>query len=119
MTGHRQVAAVRVGAFVILLFALTPNILYVGHWGPGAEREAHPHDSGASQSGHAEHCHGNANQCDAPAMVSVSWVTGESVPHAPPDALLVAMLPPFVPGDLETTVAVIKPPPRASATIAA
>jgi hypothetical protein len=118
MTGHRRVAAVRVGAFVVLLFALTPNILYVGHWGPGAEREAHAHDSGATQAGHAEHCHGTANQCDAPAMVSVSWVTGDSVPPAPPNTLLIAMLPSFVPGDTDATVAVIKPPPRDSATIA-
>ena len=118
MTGHRQVAAVRVGAFVVLLFALAPNILYVGHWGPGAEQKAHAHDSGTAQAGHAEHCHGNANQCDAPAMVSVSWVIGESLPQAPPDALLIAILPPFVPGDLEATVAVIKPPPRTSETIA-
>ncbi len=111
--------AVRAGAFIVLLFALAPNIFYVGHWGPGAGNTDHVHGVGATHAGHAEHCHGSASQCDAPAMVSIPWVTGESSPTDPPRAILIPMPAPTVPADQAAIVAVIKPPPRSPVTLPA
>jgi hypothetical protein len=118
MSGRRQRIAVKIGAWLVLLFALSPNVLFIGHWSPGAQVETHSHEA-QTTAAHAEHCHGDARQCDAPAMVSVSWVTGESTPAQFPESALRPVHFPAPAAAPDTTISVITPPPRTLAATAA
>lgn len=82
--------ALALGSFLVLTFALVPNIAYLGHW-PVGESVASPHShEPVSSTTHEEHCHGDSSQCDQPALSGVTWVSGESRPLAMPQAVFQA-----------------------------
>lgn len=70
MTGHLAIAktrrALRVGAALVLVFVITPNVLYVGHSGLGPlPVAAHRHlDNPAEAAEHAAHCHLGPSKCN-------------------------------------------------------
>lgn len=102
------------GSLFVLLFVLAPNIAYMGHWGVGATA-THAHANGQTHSSaHAQHCHEGASQCDHPATVSVSWVTGESRDERFADSPLIAVPYDEAIDSAEGAVDVTTPPPRLS-----
>jgi hypothetical protein len=108
-----QERVVRIGALAVLVAAVLPNVTYVGHWSAISETSGHvhKHDQPAPES-HSEHCHGDSAQCDAPALVSVTWITGESSPGEPPADLLIAFVSPLAGAVTPGAIDVITPPPR-------
>jgi hypothetical protein len=67
MIGERGRGLVRAGCLIVLLLAIAPNVLYVGHW-PGLPGEAHMHSPEEAQA-HAAHCHGpDAEGCASSPM---------------------------------------------------
>jgi hypothetical protein len=65
--GHKR-RFVRVGAVIVLLGAILPNVTYLGHWTiPGlGGATAHVEDDG-----HSGHCHGSS--CPQQAAYSLPW----------------------------------------------
>lgn len=68
---------VAVGSLLILLLAVLPNVLYLGHWPiPGMASDVHQFQSEAETREHAIHCHLGPSQCsDQPGSVGVWWLT--------------------------------------------
>jgi hypothetical protein len=69
---------------MILLLAVMPNVVHIGH-GPTSVGHTHaPHSTvnhaqqDAESGTHTEHCHGNTTQCSGPALVSVGLVADDS-----------------------------------------
>jgi hypothetical protein len=109
---------VRGGAWVVLLAAMLPNILYIGHWPTAGAAEGHTHTHpplASSATEHAAHCHGDTSQCDAPALVLVTWVPGESSPPEPPVSVLIPPLPAVSLAPADEAIDVATPPPRRAA----
>lgn len=78
MSEARQRRFVRTVALVVLLGAILPNVIYLGHWsipglpGTAAATAAHSHDDG-----HADHCHGSSS-CSSQAVYGLKWwITGD------------------------------------------
>ncbi len=68
MNGRAGPRLVRTGSLVVLLLAMAPNIMYVGHWGGGE----HEHiSSPAEAQEHAEHCHLGPSKCAGIGSASV------------------------------------------------
>jgi hypothetical protein len=106
---------VRMGAWLVLLMAMMPNVLYVGHWPTTGAADGHVHahaPAPPAETEHAEHCHGDTSQCDAPSLVLVTWVIGESSVEEPPSSLLVPMSPAAPAVEAEIILDVSTPPPR-------
>lgn len=71
---------VRFGAVVVLLCAVLPNVLYVGHWSlPGLPAEAI--ETAGEAHDHAAHCHGDRSECSGSAF-------GQALPIEAPSALV-------------------------------
>ena len=74
----RREHMLRLGSWLILVFALLPGVTYMGHWSAGAGSHADAHDS-SSLTEHEAHCHGGLSKCaGAEAMVGTMWVGEES-----------------------------------------
>jgi hypothetical protein len=72
----------RLAAFAILL-VLLPNVLYLGHLGPGAPSHTH---AAAQQQEHERHCHGESASCsDAPVQASVPFAESVQAVLTAPD----------------------------------
>lgn len=116
-------------AATVLLLALLPSVLYLGHWSvrvpvPGtggfvAIGMRAEHDGQATDGGHEEHCHGSASCTDAPpAPVSAGFALLNellTVLGAGGVLILVAMLA-WRPRAL-AEVAPLLPPPRPTAAV--
>ena len=79
MSQARRETIVRVGSWLILVFALLPAITYMGHWplGMDAHVEAAPDSAAAAE--HEAHCHGGVSRCaGGEAMVGSMWVGEDS-----------------------------------------
>lgn len=97
MNKRRGQKLLRAGAVFVLLAAVMPNVLYIGH-GPTEPSHKSPHSHGAaaadvgSTSGeaHVQHCHVGAAKCAGPqSLVGTSWI-GDS--HLPPEPGLVRVI---------------------------
>ena len=69
----------RAGYVVVLLAAVLPNVLYLGH-GPTEAGHPHPttdaHDEGEE---HVQHCHVGPSRCaGSPSLVGTSWIGDET-----------------------------------------
>jgi len=64
------------GSFLILLLAVLPNVLYLGHWPiPGIAGEPRQIHSEAEAQQHAAHCHLGPSTCtDQPSLVGTWWI---------------------------------------------
>ncbi len=100
------------GSVFILLFAVLPNVLYVGHWsfpsGPG-DQVIHTE---AKAEEHAAHCHiGPSNCANQQSFVGTWWVGEDPLPISL-DGPTYATEPKS--GDMaeETALPVDTPPPR-------
>jgi hypothetical protein len=75
-SGRRR-RLIAIGAFVIIVFALVPNILHLDHWSLGAA-DAHSHTHAAPTlpaDEHELHCHTSPAKCsDQPAFAGVWWL---------------------------------------------
>mgnify|MGYP005848907595 FL=1 len=69
---------IRVGALVVLLGVLLPNVTYVGHWSKGEHDEA-IHDE-AQAIVHAQHCHLGPSKCSGQQDFTGTWWIGREPP---------------------------------------
>lgn len=61
MSGRARRQLLQIGSLVVLLFAIAPNVLYIGHWGIIGGRSDMA--SEAEVEGHAAHCHVGPSKC--------------------------------------------------------
>ena len=69
MRPRQRERLIALGAMVVLMLAVLPNVLWLGHWsvpGLGATAEA------AARHDHASHCHGSAS-CADQAGYGLQW----------------------------------------------
>ncbi len=71
MTSRRCKRLLSVGAVVVLLGVVLPNVAYVGHWAIPGLGGAMTVVSGESHN-HAGHCHGNSS-CASEAGYGLTW----------------------------------------------
>ncbi len=64
----------RISALLVLLGAVLPNVLYVGHW--PIFGETHEHLSPEEAEEHAEHCHLAPAKCSGEATLTGTWSLG-------------------------------------------
>ncbi len=87
MNSHRR-RQVRLGAVLVLLLAVLPNVMYIGHRGEGRENHVHTRAEAAE---HANHCHGGPSQCGGgPSLVNAWMIGGEGwslIPGAVPQRI--------------------------------
>ena len=63
MSGRAGLLVVRIGSLVVLLLAVLPNVLYVGH---GGLMGGHSHIWNATEAAeHVSHCHLGPKQCSS------------------------------------------------------
>ena len=63
MSGRARLPFVRIGSLVVLLLAVLPNVLYVGH---GGLLGGHSHIANEAEAAeHASHCHLGPKQCSS------------------------------------------------------
>lgn len=70
MKARRQ-RLLRVGSLLVLLLAVAPNVLYIGHWPGIGDSQI---DTQEEAAGHTAHCHGGEQGC------SQSEVFGQALP---------------------------------------
>lgn len=70
----RQHSFVRIMSVVVLLGAILPNVLYLGHWPIRGVHGTHTHVHSDQQSqSHASHCHYGPASCFDQPLVSTDW----------------------------------------------
>ena len=79
MSGRARRQSLQVGSLAVLLFAIAPNVLYVGHWGIIGGRSDMASEAEVEE--HAAHCHVGPSKC------SGAVGTGQMLPGMA-DALL-------------------------------
>ena len=110
MRARWRVGLVRVGAIVVLLAAVAPNVLYVGHWGSAGEDQHVDHPAEVQE--HAEHCHIGPAKCSGQASFTGTWSIGGEAPAISFDSEprpVVAAAPAFLP---DFPAARLDQPPR-------
>ncbi len=63
MSGRAKLLFLRIGSLVVLLLAVLPNVLYVGHGGVLGGRAHISSETEAAE--HASHCHLGPKQCSS------------------------------------------------------
>ncbi len=76
----RGAALIRTGSLIILLSAVFPNTLYIGH-GPTSFQHAHAaeqaHSTPPDGGEHAQHCHTGPSRCGGAQSMVGTWWAGE------------------------------------------
>ena len=86
ISGRQRRLAIRLGSIIVLLFAVMPQVLYLGHPlagegtpAPGTATEHEHHDKVAAE--HANHCHVGPKGCAAAdgavntaPLANVAWI---------------------------------------------
>ena len=108
MSARRGKRLVSVGAAVVLLGAVLPNVLWLGHWNiPGLEvtsKAQAAHD-------HASHCHGNSS-CVNEASYGLQWWSAREEALVLDSGLQRAEALEQAPSPSEPAVWPLDPPPR-------
>ena len=61
MSGRARQQLLHIGSLVVLLFAIAPNVLYIGHWGIIGGRSDMANEAEVEE--HAAHCHVGPSKC--------------------------------------------------------
>lgn len=103
----------RLASLFVLIFAVLPNVLYLGHLPlPGLSNEPEHIHTPAQAQEHTEHCHLGPSSCsDQPSLSGVWWLAGSSNLVLPSGPWLRIVLPDN-PATLDGPASVLKPPPR-------
>jgi len=105
----RRDRLIRVGGLVVLLAAVLPNVLYVGH----LPASGHQHiDTAAEAEEHAEHCHLGPAKCSGQASLTGTWTIGDHewslAPNARPEQIELGEYGHYA----EPSLPIDTPPPR-------
>lgn len=71
--------AARLMAALVLVAAVLPNVLYVGHWSAPGPEAAHSHSTATPEESdeHELHCHKGPSRCAGPQSLTGSLWVGE------------------------------------------
>ena len=99
----------------MLLAAVMPNVLYIGH-GPTAPSHSHSAEAPARDEGtdeHVQHCHVGAAKCAGPQSLVGTWSVGEGLLIPQPPLLRVVQESEYV-AAIESEPSLFLRPPQAT-----
>lgn len=85
MTLRQQRMIVSAGALFVLVAALLPGIVYMGHWGSAAKN--HDHAGEMHATAHEDHCHIGPSKCSGGLSTVGTWWVGEDPVAVEPDTV--------------------------------
>ena len=107
----RRDRLIRVGGLVILLAAVMPNVLYLGHWSVAGEAHGGIHTAAEAEE-HAAHCHLGPAKCSGQASFTWTWTIGDHewslAPNARPQQIELGEYEHYA----EPSLSIDTPPPR-------
>lgn len=85
MTLRQQRILVSAGALFVLVAALLPGIVYMGHWGSAGTNHDHAGETHATS--HEDHCHVGPARCSGGLSMVGTWWVGEDPVSVEPDTI--------------------------------
>jgi hypothetical protein len=100
-------------AALILVFAVAPQVAYLGHWPIPGSGDGHSHIHSESQArAHAAHCHLDPANCSEQSSSPAQWWIGDDLQLQSENDELQPILPIADAAVPEPPTFIIKPPPR-------